>query len=212
MLPEGSKDYQGNGAPAAGAPPGGAPAQARGAGYPPPATAAPTAYGGSPAVSAPVYGGGAAVAGAGAGYGSAPAYRNPAPAQGGYAAQPPQQGYGVGGAAPPAQQGYGAGGYGAAPGGYGGGYGAPTAGYATQAPAAAPQKAQPPPAAKPPAAAQPKCRALYAFAAEESNEISFGAGDILIITKAETGSDWWLGRKEGSTQDGLFPSAYVERI
>ncbi|CAI5439278.1 unnamed protein product [Caenorhabditis angaria] len=51
-----------------------------------------------------------------------------------------------------------------------------------------------------------KVRALYDFEAAESNELSFVAGDLIVITD-ESNPHWWTGRI--GTQQGLFPSSFV---
>mmetsp|Transcript_24007 Transcript_24007/g.67261 ORF Transcript_24007/g.67261 Transcript_24007/m.67261 type:complete len:439 (+) Transcript_24007:213-1529(+) len=138
-------------------------------------------------------------------------------AQGGYGA-PQGGGYGAGGGgygAPPPQQGGRAGpqpGYPAQGGGApppGGRAGYPPAGRAGYPPAGGAGRGAPPPGG---AGGGPQCKALYDFAAEESNELSFKAGDIIVISKADPGSDWWLGHVQGTGKDGLFPSAYVQRL
>jgi len=57
-----------------------------------------------------------------------------------------------------------------------------------------------------------KAKALYQFQAEEANEISFEPGDTIQILRADPGGEWWLGKKMGTTNEGLFPSAYVEEL
>merc|ERR1719399_2420592 len=58
-----------------------------------------------------------------------------------------------------------------------------------------------------------RCRALYDYAAGDDDELSFKAGDeIIITTKRPSGEDedeeWWKGVIDGRT--GIFPSNYVE--
>lgn len=66
------------------------------------------------------------------------------------------------------------------------------------------------PAPKPkPQPQLPLCRALYAYDAQDTDELSFNANDVLEIVK-EDPSGWWQGRIRG--REGLFPGNYVERI
>ena len=44
---------------------------------------------------------------------------------------------------------------------------------------------------------------------QDADDLSFEAGDIIEIVE-ETNADWWTGRVNG--KQGLFPSAYVERV
>ncbi|XP_056409188.1 unconventional myosin-Ie-like [Hyla sarda] len=55
----------------------------------------------------------------------------------------------------------------------------------------------------------PRCRALYAYDAQDTDELSFNAEDILEIVR-EDPSGWWQGRIRG--REGLFPGNYVEKI
>ena len=49
--------------------------------------------------------------------------------------------------------------------------------------------------------------AMYAFQAEEENELTFKPGDIItVIEKIDDG--WWFGHFDG--KKGLFPSNYVK--
>ncbi|XP_077936009.1 GRB2-related adapter protein 2b [Gasterosteus aculeatus] len=67
--------------------------------------------------------------------------------------------------------------------------------------------APPTPTHGPPTARQ--VRALYCFAAEEKDELEFGAGDVIEVVEW---SDpvWWRGRLGRRT--GLFPSNYTEPL
>ncbi|XP_069807426.1 unconventional myosin-Ie-like [Dendropsophus ebraccatus] len=66
------------------------------------------------------------------------------------------------------------------------------------------------PAPKPkPQPQLPRCRALYAYDAQDTDELSFNAEDILEIVR-EDSSGWWQGRIRG--REGLFPGNYVEKI
>jgi len=58
----------------------------------------------------------------------------------------------------------------------------------------------------PPPTTKPQARAQWDFAAQNQDEISFKAGDILIIH--EQSGDWWRGEIHGRT--GLLPANYVQ--
>ncbi|XP_053559787.1 unconventional myosin-Ie [Bombina bombina] len=60
-----------------------------------------------------------------------------------------------------------------------------------------------------PQPAVPLCRALYAYDAQDTDELSFNADDVLEIVR-EDSSGWWQGRIRG--REGLFPGNYVEKI
>uniref|UniRef100_A0A670JSP4 Myosin IE n=1 Tax=Podarcis muralis TaxID=64176 RepID=A0A670JSP4_PODMU len=55
----------------------------------------------------------------------------------------------------------------------------------------------------------PQCRALYAYDAQDTDELSFNANEFIEIIK-EDRSGWWQGRIRG--KEGLFPWNYVEKI
>ncbi|XP_037103256.1 unconventional myosin-Ie isoform X2 [Syngnathus acus] len=55
----------------------------------------------------------------------------------------------------------------------------------------------------------PQCKALYAYDAQDTDELSFNANDIIDIIK-EDSSGWWSGRLRG--KQGLFPNNYVAKI
>ncbi|KAF7226403.1 myosin IEb [Nothobranchius furzeri] len=55
----------------------------------------------------------------------------------------------------------------------------------------------------------PHCRALYAYDAQDTDELSFNADDVIEIIK-EDPSGWWYGRLRG--KEGMFPGNYVEKI
>ncbi|XP_063782260.1 unconventional myosin-Ie isoform X1 [Pseudophryne corroboree] len=55
----------------------------------------------------------------------------------------------------------------------------------------------------------PQCKALYAYDAQDTDELSFNANDIIEIIKEDT-SGWWTGRLRG--KQGLFPNNYVTKI
>ncbi|KAI1886016.1 hypothetical protein AGOR_G00209700 [Albula goreensis] len=67
---------------------------------------------------------------------------------------------------------------------------------------------RPKPAPKPKPRA-PHCRALYAYDAQDTDELSFNAEDIIEIL-TEDPSGWWYGRLRG--REGMFPGNYVEKI
>ncbi|CAF1320545.1 unnamed protein product [Adineta ricciae] len=52
--------------------------------------------------------------------------------------------------------------------------------------------------------------ALYPFKAQNTDELSFAKGDVIIITQAPTDGGWWEGTLDGKT--GWFPSNYVEQL
>jgi len=76
------------------------------------------------------------------------------------------------------------------------------------------QNVVPPPvlrSAPPPPSRQislPHAQGMWAFAAENSNELSFNAGDVIEIV--EQNGDWWKGRFNG--KEGLFPANYVKLL
>ncbi|XP_008296564.1 myosin IEb [Stegastes partitus] len=55
----------------------------------------------------------------------------------------------------------------------------------------------------------PHCRALYAYDAQDTDELSFNADDVIEIL-TEDPSGWWFGRLRG--REGMFPGNYVEKI
>ncbi|XP_064474896.1 unconventional myosin-Ie-like [Ornithodoros turicata] len=55
----------------------------------------------------------------------------------------------------------------------------------------------------------PKCKAIYSYEPQDTDELALSEGDILEIVK-EDASGWWLGKLRG--KEGLFPSNYVERV
>ncbi|XP_051930286.1 unconventional myosin-If isoform X1 [Hippocampus zosterae] len=69
---------------------------------------------------------------------------------------------------------------------------------------------RPPPAPKPqPRPQGPRCRALYQYIGQDTDEISFEYNDVFDLVK-EDPSGWWTGRIRG--KEGLFPGNYVEKI
>ncbi|KAI4895296.1 hypothetical protein NFI96_011136 [Prochilodus magdalenae] len=55
----------------------------------------------------------------------------------------------------------------------------------------------------------PQCRALYAYDAQDTDELSFNAEDVIEILN-EDASGWWFGRLRG--REGMFPGNYVEKM
>uniref|UniRef100_A0A8C1SLQ4 Osteoclast-stimulating factor 1 n=1 Tax=Cyprinus carpio TaxID=7962 RepID=A0A8C1SLQ4_CYPCA len=55
----------------------------------------------------------------------------------------------------------------------------------------------------------PQCRAVYAYDAQDTDELSFQADEIIEIL-FEDPSGWWQGRLRG--KEGMFPGNYVEKI
>ncbi|CAF99593.1 unnamed protein product, partial [Tetraodon nigroviridis] len=72
----------------------------------------------------------------------------------------------------------------------------------------APGGGRPKPAPKPKPQV-PQCKALYAYDAQDTDELSFNADDVIDIVK-EDASGWWTGRLRG--KQGLFPNNYVTKI
>ncbi|KAK6468129.1 unconventional myosin-If-like [Huso huso] len=73
---------------------------------------------------------------------------------------------------------------------------------------------RPPPAVtgrpKPQARPQgPRCRALYQYVGQDTDELSFNVNDVIDILN-EDSSGWWRGKFKG--KEGLFPGNYVEKI
>uniref|UniRef100_A0A914X526 Uncharacterized protein n=1 Tax=Plectus sambesii TaxID=2011161 RepID=A0A914X526_9BILA len=74
----------------------------------------------------------------------------------------------------------------------------------------APGGGRPKPKPKPPAKpTAPMVRAIYAYDAQDTDEISFNANDQIELLKKDD-SGWWLGRIRN--KDGLFPANYVEEM
>jgi len=56
-----------------------------------------------------------------------------------------------------------------------------------------------------------KVRALYDYTAQNPDELTFKAYDIIEVTEeTNNSSDWWMGRL--NSQVGLFPKTYIENI
>jgi len=56
-----------------------------------------------------------------------------------------------------------------------------------------------------------QARVLYDFVGESENEISIREGNTVTVLNEEISGGWWFGRNmEG--QEGMFPSAYVEKL
>ncbi|XP_037304491.1 unconventional myosin-Ie isoform X2 [Pungitius pungitius] len=72
----------------------------------------------------------------------------------------------------------------------------------------APGGGRPKPAPKPKPHV-PQCKALYAYDAQDTDELSFNADELIDIIK-EDASGWWTGRLRG--KQGLFPNNYVTKI
>ncbi|XP_041967464.1 unconventional myosin-If [Alosa sapidissima] len=74
------------------------------------------------------------------------------------------------------------------------------------------QPRAPPAPNRPKAQAPPpglRCRALYQYVGQDTDEISFNVGDIIELM-TEDPSGWWRGRFRG--KQGLFPGNYVEKF
>lgn len=72
-----------------------------------------------------------------------------------------------------------------------------------------PGAGRPKPPPQKPKPSLPKCRCLYAYDAQDTDELSFNEGDTIDILK-EDPAGWWRGRLRG--KEGLFPANYIEKI
>ena len=52
-------------------------------------------------------------------------------------------------------------------------------------------------------------RALFDFAAQEDNELTFSRGDLIKITDTSN-PDWWHGKYD--SREGMFPANYIQLI
>lgn len=73
---------------------------------------------------------------------------------------------------------------------------------------ATPPPKPPKPGSAPAPPSKLKAKALYAYSAKETDELSLQVGDIVEITSKS--GDWWEGNVGGRT--GSFPSNYVELL
>ncbi|XP_055019632.1 myosin IEb isoform X1 [Boleophthalmus pectinirostris] len=71
-----------------------------------------------------------------------------------------------------------------------------------------PGRGRPKPSPKP-RPRTPQCRALWAYDAQDTDELSFNTDDVIEIL-SEDASGWWFGRLRG--REGMFPGNYVEKI
>ncbi len=55
-----------------------------------------------------------------------------------------------------------------------------------------------------------QCRALYPFSGQDHTELNFNPGDIINLSKADPGMEWWEGELNGVR--GLLPCNYVQRL
>ena len=62
-----------------------------------------------------------------------------------------------------------------------------------RAPAPAPGRAKPKPAAKPPPS-MPKCRCLYAYDAQDTDELSFNVGEVIEVLREGRVACTWDAR------------------
>lgn len=68
------------------------------------------------------------------------------------------------------------------------------------------KKGPPPP---PPPPKYPQVRVIYDYQAQDAEELTLTAGDVVNVHKKED-SGWWVGELNGKT--GLFPFNYVEEL
>ncbi|GAA5795035.1 hypothetical protein HPULCUR_000386 [Helicostylum pulchrum] len=57
-----------------------------------------------------------------------------------------------------------------------------------------------------------RMRAVFDCSADDQGEISFKQGDVLVDVEKSSEDGWFCGRVENTTERGLFPYNYVERI
>jgi len=74
---------------------------------------------------------------------------------------------------------------------------------------AQPGRGTAPPPQQPQQSSQPKAKAMYAYAGQTQDELSFKDGDIIIIHKKDPGG-WWEGELNGKR--GWIPANYVQEI
>ena len=56
-----------------------------------------------------------------------------------------------------------------------------------------------------------RCKALFDYAGDYADDLSFKAGDIITVLSQETDDEgWWKGKINKET--GVFPSNHVELI
>lgn len=51
--------------------------------------------------------------------------------------------------------------------------------------------------------------ALYDFDSSEPDDLTFKAGDVIVLKASEDSEDWWTGELRGRT--GIFPKTYVQK-
>uniref|UniRef100_A0A6Q2Z674 Osteoclast-stimulating factor 1 n=1 Tax=Esox lucius TaxID=8010 RepID=A0A6Q2Z674_ESOLU len=74
------------------------------------------------------------------------------------------------------------------------------------------QRPPPAPSSRPkpqPRPTGPRCRALYQYMGQDTDELTFDVNDVIDLLN-EDPSGWWRGRFRG--KEGLFPGNYVEKI
>ncbi|XP_071844159.1 unconventional myosin-Ie-like isoform X1 [Apostichopus japonicus] len=88
--------------------------------------------------------------------------------------------------------------------------GVPEKGVSWQKRASLHEQRKPPPGRpKPkPKPALPRCKAIYDYDAQDTDELSFIVGDVIDII-LEDPSGWWRGRLRG--REGVFPNNYIQK-